>query len=75
MTNRVPEEILTDLLRITRATPVLPTAEEQEELQQLEQQRLRSEKDSKLSLSVQDKRKREEEILAQARGEVAADAA
>ncbi|KEQ69754.1 hypothetical protein M436DRAFT_55377 [Aureobasidium namibiae CBS 147.97] len=71
MTMRTPENILADLIRITNARQVEATQEELETLRSLEEQRLRSEKDSKLSLEVREKKKREEALLAQARGDVA----
>ena len=72
---RTESEILADLIKLTSATTVEPTAAELEELQTLETARLRSERDSKLSLEVRERRKREEAILAQARGDMASQAA
>lgn len=71
MTNRTPSEILSDLMRLTKATPVEPTPQEKEDLEMLEKMRQRTEVDSKLGLELRAKRKREEALLAQARGEVA----
>ena len=71
MTNRTQENILADLVRITSARQVEATQEELETLRSLEEQRLRSQKDSKLRLEVREKKKREEALLAQARGDVA----
>ncbi|GAB7346119.1 hypothetical protein MBLNU457_4869t1 [Dothideomycetes sp. NU457] len=73
MTNRLASEILADLLRITKAVTVEATPEEREQLEMLEEMRIRSEKDSALGKEVRAKRKREEALLAQARGEIAAD--
>lgn len=73
MTNRLPGEILADLLRITKAVTVEATAEEREQLAELEEMRTRSEQDSRLGKELMAKRKREEALLAQARGEIAAD--
>ncbi|KAI5269039.1 hypothetical protein E4T47_07358 [Aureobasidium subglaciale] len=71
MTGRTPEHILTDFMKITSATQVEATQEELESLRSLEEQRVRSERDSKLSLEVREKKKREESLLAQARGDLA----
>ncbi|KAI5196998.1 hypothetical protein E4T39_07491 [Aureobasidium subglaciale] len=71
MTGRTPEHILTDLMKITSARQVEATQEELDTLRSLEEQRLRSERDSKLSLEVREKKKRELSLLAQARGDVA----
>lgn len=59
------------LMAMTKATPVHATAEEQAELEELEEQRERSERDSARSAEVNAKRKREAEVLAQARGDLA----
>ncbi|KAK4988266.1 hypothetical protein LTR66_007370 [Elasticomyces elasticus] len=64
-------EILKEFMQVTRAMPVEATAEEREVMRSLEEQRIRGERDSKLSLEVRQKKKREEAILAQAKGEVA----
>ncbi|KAI5237924.1 hypothetical protein E4T43_07770 [Aureobasidium subglaciale] len=71
MTGRTPEHILTDFMKITSARQVEATQEELESLRSLEEQRVRSERDSKLSLEVREKKKREESLLAQARGDLA----
>jgi large subunit ribosomal protein MRP49 len=70
MTGRTPENILSDLIKLTAAQQVQPNQEELDMLRSLEEQRIRSEKDSKLSLEVRQKKKREESLLAQARGEI-----
>jgi len=72
MTDRQASEILADLLRITKAVVVEATPEERETLEELEEARIRSERDSALSLEVRARRKREEALLAQARGEIEA---
>lgn len=51
--------------------PVEPTAEEREELRLLEEQRVRSARDAKVSAEVRARKRREEELLEQARGDVA----
>ena len=71
MANRTPGEILEDLLRVTKGTVVQPTEQDREDLEMLQQARLRSGRDSKLSLEVRERKKREEALLAQARGEIA----
>ncbi|KAF2724028.1 hypothetical protein K431DRAFT_241630 [Polychaeton citri CBS 116435] len=65
-------EILTELVRLTKAYPVEPTPEDREQIQALEEQKKRSERDSKLSQEVRARKKREQEMLEQARGEIAA---
>jgi large subunit ribosomal protein MRP49 len=72
MKYRHESEILSQLLSITKAVPVEPTQEELVQLTQLEEQRTLSEKDAQRSYVVNEKRKRTEAMLAQARGEVAA---
>ncbi|KAK4507144.1 hypothetical protein PRZ48_000878 [Zasmidium cellare] len=75
MKNYTNSEILDALVQLTKAYPVEPTPEEQEELAKLEEQRRKSEKDSKLSQEVRARVKREKELLEQARGDVASQAA
>lgn len=75
MTNRTATEILRDLMSLTKAMPIEPTPQEREELENLDQMRQRSAEARALSLEVRAKRKREEALLAQARGEIAAQAA
>ena len=70
MKHRVESEILDQLMKLTNAKPVRATAEELRQIQELEEQKSRSERDSILSREVREKRKREEAILVQARGEV-----
>lgn len=72
MKHRHESEILSQLLLLTNATPVEPTAEELQQIRDLEDQRQLSERDSKRSQAVNEKRRRQEAMLAQARGEVAA---
>lgn len=74
MTMRTPEEILADLIKLTKATVVEPTQQELDDLRTLEEARVRGEKDSKLSLEVRQRKKREEALLAQARGDMASNA-
>lgn len=75
MKNYTNSEILDALVQLTKAYPVEPTPDEREELAKLEEQRRRSEKDSKLSQEIRARMKREKELLEQARGDVASQAA
>jgi large subunit ribosomal protein MRP49 len=72
MKHRHDSEILEQLLRLTKAKVVRPTAEEQREIQEMEEQNAKSERDATMMAKVNAKKKREEEILEQARGEVEA---
>lgn len=72
MNHRSSAEILGEVLRLTKAEPVEATGEERELLGRLEEQRRRSERDSVLSREVRAKKRREEELLAQARGDLGA---
>lgn len=74
MKNRTNSEILAELQRVTEAYPVEPTPEDLEEMRQLEEQRIRSQADSKLAKQVKAKQLREKRMLEQARGEIAAQA-
>ncbi|TKA32952.1 hypothetical protein B0A50_01178 [Salinomyces thailandicus] len=71
MKHRTDSEILQEVIRLTKAFPVEPTPEEQEEMRLLEEQRVRSTRDSKLSQEVRARQKREQELLEQARGDLA----
>ncbi|KAF7189833.1 hypothetical protein HII31_08940, partial [Pseudocercospora fuligena] len=72
MKNYTSSEILDAVVRLTKAYPVEPTPEDLEEMQKLEEQRIRSARDSKLSQEVRARVKREQQLLEQARGDVAA---
>ena len=72
MTHSNNTEILEAFVRLTKAYPVEPTAAEKEELESLEEQRLRSAAASKLSAEVRARQQREKELLQQARGDIAA---
>jgi large subunit ribosomal protein MRP49 len=72
MTHSNNTEILEAFVRLTKAYPIEPTAEEKEELASLEEQRIRSAAASKLSAEVRARQKRETELLEQARGDMAA---
>lgn len=75
MLNLTNSQILSELRRITNGSPVEATAEEQQELRLLEEQRLRGERDRRASLEVRARVKREKELLEQARGQLAAEGA
>lgn len=70
MTNKSSSEILGEVLRLTKAVAVEATPEERETLEKLEEARAKSERDSLLSKEVRERKKREEELLAQARGDL-----
>lgn len=70
MKHRHESEILAELMKITKAAPVEPTQEELDQLRDLEERQKLSEIDSKRSHAVNEKRKKREAMLAQARGEV-----
>lgn len=72
MTHSNNSEILQAFVKLTKAYPVEPTAEEKEELASLEEQAVRSAAASKLSAEVRARQKREKELLEQARGDIAA---
>jgi large subunit ribosomal protein MRP49 len=72
MKHRQDSEILEQLLKLTRAKVVRATAEEQREIQEMEEQNARSERDAAMMAEVNATKKREAEILEQARGEVEA---
>src|SRR5438045_1795644 len=71
MKYRHESEILSELFSITKAIPVEPIVEELTQLKELEEQRRLSERDAQRSHAVNEKRKRTEAMLTQARGEVA----
>ncbi|KXT16825.1 hypothetical protein AC579_6792 [Pseudocercospora musae] len=72
MKNYTSSEILDAVVKLTKAYPVEPTPEDLEEMQKLEEQRIRSARDSKLSQEVRARVKREQQLLEQARGNIAA---
>jgi len=65
-------EILSQLLSITKAVPLQPSPEELQQISDLEEQRKQSEMDAQRSQKVNEKRRRRDAMLAQARGEVTA---
>ena len=68
MKHRTPSEILEELVKLTSAYPIEATAEDKEEMRILEEQKVRSARDAKLSAEVRARTKREKESLEQARG-------
>lgn len=72
MKNYNSSEILDALVRLTKAQPVEPTPEDLEEQASLQEQAERSARDSKLSQEVRARVRREQELLEQARADVAA---
>jgi len=75
MKHRTNSEILEELVKLTRAYPVEATEAEKEELRVLEEQRRRGAIESAKSLEVRARVKREKDLLEQARGDMAANAA
>lgn len=75
MKHRTNSEILREFVRVTNARAVEPTQEEEEELQQLEEARQRGERDRVRQAEVRARIQREKDLLEQARGDVAANAA
>jgi large subunit ribosomal protein MRP49 len=72
MKHRTDSEILTQLMALTRAKPVYATPEEVEQLRELEEARKQSLRDQTRSIKENEKRKKRDAMLAQARGEIAA---
>lgn len=70
MNNKSSAEILAEVVRLTNAVPVEATPEERETLARLEEQRQKSERDGALSKEVRERKKREADLLAQARGDL-----
>lgn len=71
MKHRSSAEILEEFVRRTNAFAVEATEQDKEDIRALENQRVRSTKDSALSQEVRAKVKREQELLEQARGDMA----
>lgn len=72
MKHRHEAEILSQLLSVTKALTVEPTEEDLETLRDLAEKRKQSEIDAKRTKEVLEQKKREEAMLAQAKGLVAA---
>lgn len=68
MKDRPESEILDQLLALTRARIVRATPEETRQIQEMEEQNARSDRDAVLMAEVNAKKRREEEIMRQARG-------
>jgi large subunit ribosomal protein MRP49 len=68
MKHRLDSEILDQLLKLTKAKIVLPTPEETRQIREIEEQNAKSARDAAMMQVENAKRKREEEILKQARG-------
>ena len=75
MKHKSESQILDELIRMTGAIQLEPTEAEKDELRLLEEQRVRSERDSKAAAEKRAKVKREQQLLEQARGDIAAQAA
>ncbi|PQE21018.1 50S ribosomal Mrp49 protein [Rutstroemia sp. NJR-2017a WRK4] len=71
MKHRTDSEILSQLISLTNAKLVRATPEEQRQLKELAEHKARAEKDSALSAVLNERRRKEQAILTQARGEVA----
>ena len=63
MTHSSSAEILEAFKGLTKGMPVEPTAEEREELRLLEEQRVRSARDAKVSAEVRARKKRTSSAL------------
>lgn len=70
MTHKSSSEILTELLRVTKAQLLEPTDQDKDMARKLDDQEKRSAEMRALSLVERQKRKREAELLAQARGDM-----
>lgn len=71
MKGRHESEILKELLKVCEgAVEIKATAEEEAELRAMDEQRVKSERDSKRSRLVRDEIKRKEDMLRQAKGEL-----
>lgn len=72
MKMRTDSQILEELVRLTKATPVEISQEDKDTWRRLEEQKRESEKNRKGSLAVKAKVQREKELLKQAQGEMEA---
>lgn len=72
MKNYTNSEIWDAVLKLTKAEPVPTSPEDQELLEEMERQRVRSEREAALSAQVRAKAKREQELLDQAKGAIEA---
>ncbi|KAI9834891.1 MAG: hypothetical protein M1819_002799 [Sarea resinae] len=71
MKHKHESEILAKLMELTKAVPVEATAEELEELRELEEQAAQGERDARRMEQINAQQKRREVMLAQARGDMA----
>ncbi len=71
MKHKKPEEILERLMEVTRAQAVVASGEEEVEVRELEEQRLRSERDREEVMAYNEKVRQERALLEQARGALA----
>lgn len=67
MKNKTDTTILEELTRMTDGREIQATEQEEEEMQTLREQAVRSERDAELQRQVLEKKRREQEILEQAR--------
>lgn len=72
MTHITNAQILEAFVGITNAYPVEPTAQDLEEMNGLEELKVKGERDRKRSLEIKAKLQREKELLEQARGDMTA---
>ena len=70
VTNLHDTEILARLTRLTNATVVLPTSEEEEQLQRLEVEKTKSRQDALVNTEYLERKRREKTFLDQVKGEV-----
>lgn len=70
MKHKHEEEILEQLMNITKAVRVVPTEEQELEMKELEDQRSRSAKDSETTRIYNEKIRQERALLEQARAAV-----
>jgi len=73
MKNRTDSEILSQLMALTKAKAVAPTPEDLEEIRKLEEFKAKSDADKAVSLKERAREKQKADMLAQARGEGAAE--
>lgn len=70
MTNLHDSEILVRLTKLTNATQVLPSIEEEEQLQKLEEEKAKSRQDALVNMEYSERKRREKAFLDQVKGEV-----
>ena len=70
--HRHESEILSRLMELTKAVPIVATPEEEAQLRQLEDDNVKSQQDAQRSAEINERRRREAAVLDQARGDVAA---